>query len=173
VSRRKGFVSCAPHFLNQRPLQWWAFSGIERLRRFGHSNAVWGISSLAGWPEDLNLLAAARPPPEGLNGQSRRVMLRRMNYTKPLIVRAPPDLAFEDAMILRHPAGTRVLFRMDPIRVIATVSGVPPEELDQRTATTILALWYDWHLQHGGSHDPVADAWLLEVGYVPLGQACH
>lgn len=96
-----------------------------------------------------------------------------MAYTEPLIVMIPPNLAFEDAMILKHPAGSGVLFRMEPIRIIASVSGVPPEDLDQRTATTILALWYDWHLQHGGVHDPVADAWLLEVGYVPQGQALH
>jgi hypothetical protein len=100
-------------------------------------------------------------------------MLTGMNYTVPLIVKVPPDLDFEEAMILKDPSGPGVLFRMDPIRAIAGISCVPPEELDQRTATTILALWYDWHLQHGGQPDPVADAWLIEVGYVPQGQVRH
>lgn len=52
---------------------------------------------------------------------------------------------------------------MEPIRAAAEACGIPENELDRQTATTIAAVWYRHHLRQGGRRFPLADRWLADL----------
>ncbi|MBQ0946337.1 hypothetical protein KAK07_23560 [Ideonella sp. 4Y16] len=75
-----------------------------------------------------------------------------------------PPAAFEWPDIwLRQDMRGRFYFLMEPIRAAAEACGIPEEDLDRQTATTIAAEWYRHHLRHGGRHFPLADRWLADL----------